>query len=95
MRLQADHHTASSPSEMAARTVKYIKDRHHADESPTFTEPPPLEPGVSTSRMRNGSSDPEDEAAYSRDEVDGPLKTAHGETIIEEVEEVVTRKRSV
>ena len=93
--MQADHHTPGTPQEMAERTVKYIKDRHHSNETPTFTEPPPFEPGVSTSRMHNdGPESPE--ATYSRDEIDGPLKTAHGATVVEKVEhkeDVITRKR--
>ena len=91
---QADR-DGGSPAEMQARTVQYIKDRHHADDAPTFTEPSPMsEPvGVSHNRMRNGAD--EAEASYARDEVDGPLKQARG-TVVEKVEhkeDIITRKR--
>ena len=42
--------------------------------------------------MQNGEAPTQ--ASYSRDEIDGPLKTAHG-TVVEEVEyteDVITRK---
>ncbi|EIW57206.1 uncharacterized protein TRAVEDRAFT_126463 [Trametes versicolor FP-101664 SS1] len=59
-----------TPGDLQEKTVKYVKERHHATDSATTTEP-----GVSTSRMAHTSSG---EASNKRDEIDGPLKTAHG-----------------
>ncbi|KAI1797097.1 hypothetical protein LXA43DRAFT_1089615 [Ganoderma leucocontextum] len=84
--LLADHNSGN-PLELQERTVAYIKRRHHESESPL-----PHEPGVSTEAMQNGEAPTE--ASYSRDEIDGPLKTAPG-TIVEELEykeDVITRK---
>ncbi|OJT14997.1 hypothetical protein TRAPUB_8440 [Trametes pubescens] len=64
-----------TPGNLQEQTVKYVKDRHHATDSATTTESPPSEPGVSTSRMSHTSSG---ETSNKRDEIDGPLKTAHG-----------------
>ena len=74
---------------MQERTVKYVKDRHHSADTPTFSEP-----GVSTQTMKhNGPNGPE--APYSREEIDGPLKSAHTATVekVEHKEDVITRQR--
>ena len=79
---------------MQERTIKYVKDRHHSADTPTCSEPAPNEPGVSTQRMKhNGPNGPE--APYSREEIDGPLKSAHTATIekVEHKEDVITRQR--
>ena len=50
----------------------------------THKDPVPNEPGVSTQSMKhNGAGSTE--APYPRDEIDGPLKKAHG-TVVETVE---------
>ncbi|KAI0351729.1 hypothetical protein OH77DRAFT_1429303 [Trametes cingulata] len=93
--VKADRWGTGSPKDLQDKTVKYVKDRHHATDSAAMNEPPPNEPGISTSRMRhNGPGEPE--APYSRDEIDGPLKTAHTATVEEKVEhkeDVITRKK--
>ncbi|KAI0671375.1 hypothetical protein C8Q78DRAFT_972753 [Trametes maxima] len=72
--IKADQFTGT-PKELQERTVKYVKDRHHKDDS-SATSQSPVEPGVSTSHMKHdGPTDPE--APYSRDEIDGPLRSAH------------------
>ncbi|RPD59680.1 hypothetical protein L226DRAFT_490389 [Lentinus tigrinus ALCF2SS1-7] len=81
-----------SPAELQQQTVKYVKDRHHSADTPTFKEPSPQEPGVSTQNMKHNGPD-ELQAPYSRDEIDGPLRSAH--TVVETVEhkeDVITRK---
>ncbi|KAH9944990.1 uncharacterized protein BXZ73DRAFT_86581 [Epithele typhae] len=52
---------------------------------------------VSTSRMHN-DDEGSPEARYARDEVDGPLKQARGDTVVETIqhkEDVITRKTVV
>lgn len=68
--LQQADQAGVTPGDLQEKTVKYVKERHHATDSATTTEP-----GVSTSRMAHTSSG---EASNKRDEIDGPLKTAHG-----------------
>ncbi len=85
--IQADQNSGN-PLELQERTVTYIKRRHHDSDNP----PPPHEPGVTTESMQNGEAPTQ--ASYPRDEIDGPLKTAHG-SVVEEVEykeDVITRK---
>ena len=85
-RAQADHNSGP-PLELQERTVAYIKRRHHDSDNP-----PPHEPGVTTESMQNGEAPTQ--ASYQRDEINGPLRTAHG-TVVEEVEyaeDVMTRK---
>ncbi|KAI0649490.1 hypothetical protein C8Q79DRAFT_950812 [Trametes meyenii] len=75
--IKADQSTGT-PLELQERTVKYVKERHHRGDS-SATSQSPVEPGVSTSHMKHdGPTDPE--APYSRDEIDGPLKSAHPAT---------------
>ncbi|TBU21479.1 hypothetical protein BD311DRAFT_706953 [Dichomitus squalens] len=79
--IKADRHS-SSPHELQDQTVAYIKSRHHGE--PQAQDAVPNEPGVSTQTMKsNGAGSTE--APYPRDEVDGPLKKAHG-TVVETVE---------
>ncbi|KAI0635571.1 hypothetical protein C8Q77DRAFT_1071588 [Trametes polyzona] len=94
--VKADRWSGATPKDLQEKTVKYVNDRHHAnDTAGGLSEPPPHEPGVSTSHMKhNGPGEPE--APYTRDEVDGPLKNAHTATVEEKVEhkeDVVTRKK--
>uniref|UniRef100_A0A5K1K3M6 Cell surface hydrophobicity-associated protein n=1 Tax=Ganoderma boninense TaxID=34458 RepID=A0A5K1K3M6_9APHY len=87
--VKADHNSGK-PLELQERTVAYIRRRRHESEDP----PSPHEPGVTTEAMKNGEAPTQ--ASYTRDEVDGPLKTAHG-TVVEEAElteDVVQRKAS-
>ena len=75
--------------ELQERTVAYIKRRHYDPDGPQA----PYEPEVTTESMMNGESSTQ--ASYQRDEIDGPLKTAHG-TVVEEVEytEDVRRRKA-
>ncbi|OSC97736.1 hypothetical protein PYCCODRAFT_1439975 [Trametes coccinea BRFM310] len=68
---------AGSPKDLQDKTIKYVKDRHHSNESATTKEAPPHEPGISTSHMRHNGTSNAEEAPYQRDEIDGPLKNAH------------------
>ncbi|TFK87148.1 hypothetical protein K466DRAFT_491389 [Polyporus arcularius HHB13444] len=82
--IKADKYTGS-PKEMQQRTVKYVQDRH-SEETITQTEPAPNhEPGVSTQKMRHNGAEV-NEAPYTRDEIDGPLKSAHTATTVEKDE---------
>ncbi|KAH9885821.1 hypothetical protein C8Q73DRAFT_659296 [Cubamyces lactineus] len=93
--VKADRWGGGTAKDLQDQTVKYVKNRHHSSDSATTTEPPPHEPGVSTAHMRqDGSATPE--APYQRDEIDGPLRTAHTTTVeetVEHEEDVVTRKK--
>ncbi|KAI0715842.1 hypothetical protein C8T65DRAFT_643392 [Cerioporus squamosus] len=86
-----------SPKDLQSHTVKYVKDRHHSDhaDTPTFKEPPPHEPGVSTQKMKNNDGPDVAEAPYTRDEIDGPLKSAHTETTAEKDEQKGASSRKV
>ncbi len=78
---------------MQSNTVKYLKERHHSADTAMFNEPPLSEPGVSTQHMRHGGT-AVPEASYSKEEVGGPLKDAHGTVVEKEVhkEDVIVRK---
>ncbi|KAI9000656.1 hypothetical protein BD414DRAFT_472351 [Trametes punicea] len=82
--VKADRWGGGSPKDLQDKTIKYVKSRHHATDSAATVEPPPHEPGVSVSRMKNNDGGVE-EAPYSRDEIDGPLKNAHSATVEEKV----------
>ncbi|OCH93066.1 hypothetical protein OBBRIDRAFT_790659 [Obba rivulosa] len=85
--VKADRSTAPV-DEMQKRTVKHLQERHHTHDSPVPhpVEGPDtgiLEPGTATSKMRDSSGEdgsPSQEAVYERDEIDGPLRQAKGET---------------
>ncbi|CDO74515.1 hypothetical protein BN946_scf184979.g70 [Trametes cinnabarina] len=83
--IKADR-VSGSTKDLQDQTIKYVKDRHHSNDSATTTEQPPHEPGITTSHMRhNGASNAEAEAPYQKDEIDGPLKNAHTATTEEKV----------
>ncbi|KAI0925858.1 hypothetical protein AcV5_008473 [Taiwanofungus camphoratus] len=70
---------SSDIGDMQSTTVKHIKDRHHTAETQTAA---PQEQALNTDRMREGGADANGasrEAAYSHDEVSGPLKGARGQ----------------
>ncbi|KAI0760953.1 hypothetical protein BD413DRAFT_593197 [Trametes elegans] len=94
--VKADRWGTGSPQELQEKTVKYVKDRHHASDSAATIESSPHEPGISLSHMKHDGSNTTPEAPYKRDEIDGPLKSAHTETVEEKVEhkeDVITRKK--
>ncbi|PIL35299.1 hypothetical protein GSI_02024 [Ganoderma sinense ZZ0214-1] len=87
--VKADHN-GGNPMELQERTVAFIKRQQHHDSDGSQA---PYEPEVTTEWMMNGEASTQ--ASYQRDEIDGPLKTAHG-TVVEEVEytEDVRRRKA-